>query len=230
MNKHGTLHNVNLPLKLSSHDAVESIKTEMGSYNYEALHRHTPGMKRAWPAAAAPRDVYLNGFHPDPLTNGYGELFLERLMHPCPNGLPLVGAGVMPDRYFNKYDNIPTNRFAANGLSPANYMGLLEAERFAPMYAGNGMYVRDAMREPIIRELSPSPPRLSQQRHMATSNVNIQREPPPEAPPSPLDPLEDREPALPGMIFGCTSETYVECMQLKLFALPATNKSQVGIR
>lgn len=208
----------------------QSVKLAMGSYNYEALHRYTPGMKRAWPAAApAPRDVYLNGFHADPLANGYGDLFLERLMHPCPNGLPVVGAGVMPDRYFNKYDNIPANHFMSNGLPPANYMGLLEAERFAPMYAGHGMYVRDAMREPIGRELSPSPPRLSQQQLMALNTINIQREPPPESPPSPLDPLEDREPALPGMIFGCTSETYVECMHLKLFALPATNKTQVGI-
>lgn len=35
------------------------------------------------------------------------------------------------------------------------------------------------------------------------------------------------EPPLPGMIFGCTNETYSECMSRELFGLPIANKPQV---
>lgn len=35
------------------------------------------------------------------------------------------------------------------------------------------------------------------------------------------------EPPLAGMIFGCTNETYAECMNRELFGLPIANKPQV---
>lgn len=36
-------------------------------------------------------------------------------------------------------------------------------------------------------------------------------------------------PPLPGMIFGCTTETYQECIRLQLFGLPSTNIAMVSI-
>lgn len=35
------------------------------------------------------------------------------------------------------------------------------------------------------------------------------------------------DPPLPGMIFGCTNETYRECINRMLFGLPVPNKPQV---
>jgi hypothetical protein len=64
----------------------------------------------------------------------------------------------------------------------------------------------------------------------SSSFFNRRNAPPP--PPLPLrvqpyvpEPVHD--PPLPGMIFGCTTETYQECMARQLFGLPERNKNQV---
>lgn len=53
--------------------------------------------------------------------------------------------------------------------------------------------------------------------------------PEPESPlSSPSSSAPEEEPPLAGMIFGCTSNTFMDCMQLRLFALPAANQKDVS--
>jgi hypothetical protein len=43
----------------------------------------------------------------------------------------------------------------------------------------------------------------------------------------PYVPQPVHDPPLPGMIFGCTTDTYQECMARQLFGLPERNRNQV---
>ncbi|CAM6023605.1 unnamed protein product [Sphagnum balticum] len=63
----------------------------------------------------------------------------------------------------------------------------------------------------------------------SSSFFNRRNAPPPPLPlrVQPYVPEPVHDPPLPGMIFGCTTETYQECMARQLFGLPERNKNQV---
>lgn len=64
----------------------------------------------------------------------------------------------------------------------------------------------------------------------SSSFFNKRNAPPPPLRVQPYVPEPVHDPPLPGMIFGCTTETYQECMARQLFGLPERNKNQVWER
>jgi len=196
----------------------------MGSYNYEALHRRTPSIKRTWSG-----DPIANSFQAisESYVNGYGNALQDRflLAHTTHaqaraqafNNGPYYD---LPQYNASTYDM----RFPAPiGLVPPNHLPEVAEQniytnRLPIQWAmSEPILVREPIiREPILREsISPEP--LIREPDSLLSSPSS----------TPNTPDATKEPTLPGMIFGCTSETYIECMQLKLFALPATNKSEV---
>jgi hypothetical protein len=136
-----------------------------------------------------------------------------------------------------KYNVQNEARFGAPvGIAPPSdyVMDVAERDRYADVYA-NGLPIRRAIRDIPIREplrepmrervgrerIVREPPIRDPIRDLERSLSSLSPSPPPRAPDA------TDEPPLAGMIFGCTSDTYIECMQLKLFALPAANKSEV---
>lgn len=214
----------------------------MGSYNYEALHKHTPGMKRAWMPDPLPANRgYINGMRvvQEPYINGYENAFQDRILlaQATQAQAAQVAQAQVQAQMLNgishygitKY-NLPSEPPLSIGLLPQEHLIPVDIggrERYGNSVYSNGLPIRRPifppireprrelrrerrLREPAIREPEPI-------RELSTSQ-------------SPAHiPEATTEPPLAGMIFGCTSDTYIECMQMKLFALPAANKTEVNV-
>lgn len=215
----------------------------MGSYNYEALHRHTPGVQRAWmcnnndrPGAAAAVessvgfDHITTSFRPEPYGSGgglgHGGVDVNGLSDATNFAVDRAGltnyAGGVVEADRNAHAHAGTT---SNFISTGNYVVgtggdrfvngfnsvVMESERcggngYGNVYGnGNGVHIMERM-----RDFSPPQPTL---RRMGSgrgpSNLGVDETP------------------LPGMIFGCTTETYQECMRLQLFGLPPSSRKEV---
>lgn len=207
----------------------------MGSYNYEALHRHTPGVQRAWmrndrPGAAVESSVgfdHITTFGSEPYVSlyggGHGGVDVNGLSNSANfavdrAGLTKYASSVEVDRnahvhartnsnFISTGHYVPTSDRFMNGLDAV----VMESERcggngYGNVYGnGNGVQIMEPM-----RDFSPPQPTV---RRMGSgrgpSNLGVDETP------------------LAGMIFGCTTDTYQECMRLQLFGLPPSSRKEV---
>jgi hypothetical protein len=211
----------------------------MGSYNYEALHKNTPVGKRAWvPDPFTANRGYMNGnvrAVDQPYINGYGNnaLMQDRLLlaQAAQAQAQMFGGGVSQYGGLPKY-NLPNEPLV--GLIPPDQplVEVAEMDRYAngrrPFFQPRIRERRRERRAPRRERRKPRGERVEPVvgdqpvRELSTSQSPAQ-----SPAPVPAAAAAEEQP-LAGMIFGCTSDTYMECMQLKLFALPAANKSEVN--
>lgn len=206
----------------------------MGSYNYEALHRHTPGVQRAWmcndpPGAAGESTVgfgHGTAFRPEPPVSlyggGHGGVDVNGFANSANfavdrAGLANYASSVEVDR--NAYAHARRN---SNFISTGNYVGtsdsrflndlnsvVMEGERYGGSGYGYGNGNGVQIVEPARDFSAPQPTVRMMGSGQGPSNLGVDETP------------------LAGMIFGCTTETYQECMRLQLFGLPHSSRKEV---
>ncbi|KAG0629175.1 hypothetical protein M758_1G082300 [Ceratodon purpureus] len=203
----------------------------MGSYNYEALHKSAPIIKRGWiPDPLTANRGYINGNvrAVDPYLNGYGNNALQdRLAMAQAQAQVQMLGGINGVGHYG----LPNEPLPVGLIPPDHLVEVAERDRYANVYP-NGLPVRRSIFQPRVRK--PRRERKKRKGREPEAREPEVREPvramstsqSPAQSPAPIPDVTE-EPPLAGMIFGCTSDTYMECMQWKLFALPAANKSEV---
>lgn len=142
---------------------------------------------------------YLSGVPIEAPKYNYGNVSLERYIQGYGKNGP-TGYDIPRDRFSNGYTR--------------GYPGIVERGGYANGY-GNGIQIREPIRE-VIRE--PIREAIREVREVIDSPVPVLRK---------LETPATGEEPLPGMIFGCTTRTYQECMRLGLFGLPPKSKGSV---
>ena len=224
-------------------------RIRMGSYNYDALHKNTPIVKRLWiPDPQAANQGYMNAnIRPvdPPYINGYRNNPFQDcfLVGQAPGAqVPMMGSANGLSHYGVTKYNLPCELHSGGLIPPNHLLEVAERDHYANAYANGLPFQRPVFLQPQRLTREPREPRIRGRRVRERRAREPVVRPEPEirepvrtlstsqSPAQSPEPVPDaaEQPPLPGMIFGCTSDTYIECMQMKLFALPATNKSDVS--